>query len=144
MRFPSAIDSPRPKPKSAISSRRSWPQRPKPRKSRKTNRGVGAPAAKLINSAPDYDLKLGVYNGFVRAFERLKPSPPIPAQLSLAAMAKAAGVENAEDAVDYFLYRFLRVRPEEADRELMGLIHGAAHRRRDHRLRLARCGAQPA
>ena len=80
---------------------------------------VGAPAAKLINSAPDYDLKLGVYNGFVRAFERLKPVPPIPAQLSLAAMAKAAGVETSQDAVDYFMYRFLRVRPDEADRELM-------------------------
>ena len=64
-----------------------------------------------INSAPDYDLKVGVYRGYVKAFARVKEVPPTPAKVSLTAMAKSAGVKTADDAVDYFTLRFLRVAP---------------------------------
>ncbi|HKQ74102.1 MAG TPA: DUF1800 domain-containing protein [Blastocatellia bacterium] len=69
-----------------------------------------------INSAPDYDLKVGVYRGYVKAFTRVKEVPPTPAIVSLTAMAKSAGVKTADDAVDYFLLRFLRVAPPDEAR----------------------------
>jgi uncharacterized protein (DUF1800 family) len=81
--------------------------------------GVQAPAAKLINSRPDYDLKLGVYTAYVRAYERLKPVPPVAAQLSLTAMVRSSGAATAADAVDYFIRRFLRVGPSESDRQTL-------------------------
>jgi uncharacterized protein (DUF1800 family) len=62
-----------------------------------------------INSAPDYDLKVGVYRGYVKAFARVNEVPPTPASVSLTAMAKGAGVKTADDAVDHFTLRFLRV-----------------------------------
>ena len=60
-----------------------------------------------------------MYTAFVRAHDRLKPIPPTPAQLSLAAMVKSAGAESPEQAVDYLIRRFLQVKPSAQDRELL-------------------------
>ncbi|MBX9602571.1 MAG: DUF1800 domain-containing protein [Bryobacteraceae bacterium] len=68
-----------------------------------------APLAKRIGSAPDYDLKLGVYNGFVKTFETVKPTPPTKAAVEVAAMVRAGGVKTSTEAVDYFVARFLRL-----------------------------------
>ncbi len=77
---------------------------------------MAAPAAKLINSAPDYDLKVGVYSAIIRSFERVKPVPPTPAQLSIAAMIRASGATTPEEAVRYLEGRFLRVPLSDGDR----------------------------
>ena len=66
-------------------------------------------ASVRINSTPDYDLKVGVYRGYVKAFQRVKVVPATPAGLSLAVMAKSAGIKTADQAVDYFSLRFLRL-----------------------------------
>ena len=53
------------------------------------------------------------------SYSRIKPIPATPAELNITVMAKSAGVETAEDAVDYFIHRFLRVKPDESDRQLL-------------------------
>ncbi len=77
---------------------------------------MAAPLAKRIGAAPDYDLKLGVYNGFTRTFATVKPTPPTAAGIELATLAKQAGVKSAAELVTYFEARFLRVPLAEADR----------------------------
>ena len=73
-------------------------------------------SAQLINSVPDYDLKLGVYNGYTKAFARVKPVPRTTARIDLTAMARSAGVKTADEMVDYFIKRFLRSPLEKGDR----------------------------
>ena len=73
-------------------------------------------AAQKINSAPDYDLKLGVRNGYLKTFARVKEVPRTPANINLTAIAKGAGLKTAEDTVDYFLLRLLRPPAAEKDR----------------------------
>ena len=51
-------------------------------------------------------------------YELVKPIPTTPAELDIAAMAKSAGVRTVDDAVDFFIHRFLRVKLEESDRQL--------------------------
>lgn len=76
-------------------------------------------ASVKINSVPDYDLKLGVRNGYVKAFERVKETPRTPARINLTAMAKGAGVKTADETVDYFVLRFLRLPLAADDRAAM-------------------------
>ena len=90
-----------------------------------------APAAGLINSAPDYDLKLGVYTAIVRSHEWVKAIPPTPAQLSVTAMVRSAGAATAGETVDYFVKRFLRLPLDSAERDgivafLEGKVGGEA------------------
>lgn len=77
---------------------------------------MAAPLAKRIGAAPDYDLKLGVYNGFTRTFATVKPTPPSAAGIELATLAKQAGVKSAAELITYLEARFLRVALAEADR----------------------------
>ena len=74
-----------------------------------------APVSQMLAKAPDYDLKLGVYRGYLKTFERVKPSPPSNADLSLTGMAKSAQLVTSGDAVDYFIARFLRLPLESKD-----------------------------
>jgi hypothetical protein len=76
-------------------------------------------ASRMINSVPDYDLKLGVYRGYQKTFRRVKPTPPTTAGLNLTAMAKTAGVKTADEAVDYFTLRLLRTPLAANDRAAM-------------------------
>lgn len=82
---------------------------------------VGEPmtASKMINSVPDYDLKLGVYRGYQKTFQRVKPVPPTPASLNLKAMAKGANLKTADQTVDYFVLRLLRLPLSAKDRAVM-------------------------
>ncbi len=75
-----------------------------------------APSSNRLAKAPDYDLKLGVYRGYTRAYATVKPVPPTPASLSLKESAKTGGVRTAENAVDYFVTRFLSMPLDDADR----------------------------
>ncbi len=81
--------------------------------------GEAMSASVKINSVPDYDLKLGVRNGYVKAFERVKETPRTSAKLNLTAMAKGAGVKTADETVDYFVLRFLRLPLADSDRAAM-------------------------
>jgi uncharacterized protein (DUF1800 family) len=76
-----------------------------------------APLSKKIGSAPDYDLKYGVYNGYTRTFQTVKPVPPSEAVIDLKAMLRSAGAKTSADAVDYFVARFLSVPLAAADRD---------------------------
>lgn len=76
-------------------------------------------ASRMINSVPDYDLKLGVYRGYRKTFQRVKSTPPTTASLNLTAMAKSAGVKTADEAVDYFTMRLLRTPLAANDRAAM-------------------------
>jgi len=81
----------------------------------KEEAGKPKTALQMINSSPEFDLGLGVYNGFVQTFERVKAVPPTPPKLDLAAMAQGGGLETAGDAVDFFERRFLRIPLDERD-----------------------------
>jgi len=76
-----------------------------------------APLSKKIGSAPDYDLKYGVYNGFIRTFQTVKPVPPSEAKIDLKGMLRSAGAKTSGDAVDCLVARFLIVPLAAADRE---------------------------
>ena len=78
-----------------------------------------APALGSLTDERDYDLVRAVSTGYGRSYSRIKTIPRTPATLSVTAMAKSAGVETADDAVDYFIHRFLRVKLDKSDRQLM-------------------------
>jgi uncharacterized protein (DUF1800 family) len=73
-------------------------------------------ALQMITRSRDYDLALGVYNGLQMTFEKVKPVPPTPPTLDLAAMVRKEGLETAGDAVNYFERRFLRLPLDDRDR----------------------------
>lgn len=77
------------------------------------------PKSKMSKIANDekYNLAVGVYTGFVTAFDRVKAIPRVPAAIDLAGMAKKAGVQSPREAVDYFSRRFLSVPLPQSDRE---------------------------
>lgn len=81
-------------------------------------RSADAPktSTEKINSAPDYDLKVGVYRGLKKAYARVKDVPPTPARLDLAYMVREANLKTADEVVDYFVMRFLRVPLSASDR----------------------------
>lgn len=74
-----------------------------------------APALKEIKSklgqvANDerFNLAVGVYTGFVEAYNRVKPIPRTAAEVDVVAMAREGKVGGVEEAVDYLGRRFLR------------------------------------
>ncbi len=76
---------------------------------------TAAPAAgeksrmsKLANTER-YNLAVGVYTGFVEGYNRVKAIPRTPAEVDLVAMARAAKVTTADEAVDCFCRRFFSV-----------------------------------
>lgn len=78
-----------------------------------------APASKMINSNPEYDLPFGVYNGMNRAYETVIPIPTTPAKLDLVAMVRESGAKTVADAVGYFERRFLILPMSAEDRAAM-------------------------
>lgn len=67
--------------------------------------------SKLGKIADDerFNLAVGVYSGFVEAYNRVKPIPRTSAEVDFAVMLREAKVGSAEEAVNYFSKRFLRV-----------------------------------
>ena len=78
-----------------------------------------APSFAKIQDERDYDLVGGVGTAAGLSYSRIKPTPTTPAELNVIAMVRSAGVETAEDVVDYFIHRFLLVKLDESDRQLM-------------------------
>jgi hypothetical protein len=62
-----------------------------------------------IANTERYNLAVGVYRGYVEAYNRVKPIPRQTAQLDFVAMAQEGAAQTAEQAVDYFARRFLSV-----------------------------------
>ncbi len=78
----------------------------------------GAPSMKQLTERGDYAIARAYATAYELSYSRIKPIPATPAELNITEMAKSAGVETAEDAVDYFIHRFLRVELGESDRQL--------------------------
>ena len=76
-----------------------------------------APSAARHNARADYDLKLGLYRGITKSYERVRPIPPTPAPFDLIGMLQNANIASAEDAVIYLERRFLRLRLFDEDRQ---------------------------
>ena len=76
-----------------------------------------APSAARHNARADYDLKLGLYRGITKSYERVRPIPPTPAPFDLSGMLQNANIASAEDAVIYLERRFLRLRLFDEDRQ---------------------------
>lgn len=76
-----------------------------------------APSAARHNVRAQYDLKLGLYRGITKSYERVRPIPPTPAPFDLSGMLRNANVSSAEDAVVYMERRFLTLRLFDEDRK---------------------------
>jgi hypothetical protein len=76
-----------------------------------------APSAARHNARAEYDLKLGLYRGITKSYERVRPIPPTPASFDLSGMLRNANVTSFEDAVTYMERRFLSLRLFDNDRQ---------------------------
>ena len=81
-----------------------------------------AESTMLADRDEDYNTRYGGYMGYVMAFERLKLVPRRTPELDLVGMVDAEGVADVTE-IDYFIARFLRVRPAQAERDgLVGFL----------------------
>jgi len=72
-----------------------------------------------VDRDEDYNTRYGGYAGYQLAFKRTKLIPRQPAEISLTAIVKASGADTAEEVVDAFIHRFLRVTLAEHDRAVL-------------------------
>jgi beta-lactamase regulating signal transducer with metallopeptidase domain len=70
-----------------------------------------------MSDGEKYNLGVGVYNGFCEAYNRSKPIPRNVIDVDFVRMVDEAGVKTADEAVDHFIKRFLRVPMYAAERE---------------------------
>lgn len=77
----------------------------------KMNASTQPPKSKMgaISHTERYNLAVGVYTGAWQANARVKPYNRAAAQIDFAQMAREAGVQTVDEAVDYFCRRFLSV-----------------------------------
>jgi hypothetical protein len=62
----------------------------------------------VVAAGENYNLAVGVYVGAVQANQRVKPIPRAVAEVDFTSMIREAKVQSVEEAVDYFIRRFLR------------------------------------
>jgi hypothetical protein len=70
----------------------------------------------MIDRDEDYNTRYGGYAGNVLAFKRTKLVPRRTAALDLTTMVTSAHASTADQVVDHFIHRFLRVPLAETDR----------------------------
>ena len=63
----------------------------------------------MVERDEDYNTRYAGYKGYLLAFERVKLIPRRTADVDLTAMIRAAGADTADEVVDHFTTRFLRV-----------------------------------
>jgi len=73
----------------------------------------------LADRDEDYNTRYGSYRGSVLAHERVKLIPRRPADIDLTKIIRAAGADTAEDVVDHFATRFLRVTLAAKERQML-------------------------
>ena len=78
-----------------------------------------AESSMLADRDEDFNTRYGGYMGYVMAFEKLIPIPRHVPDLDLVALVTDAGTDTAEEVVDHFLTRFLRVSLGSDDRALL-------------------------
>jgi hypothetical protein len=69
-----------------------------------------------ISRTPDYNLAIGIRNGYQKALDRIRPIPRSTAVIDLVSMLKTERKKTADAAVDYFVRLLLRVPVHEKDR----------------------------
>lgn len=67
----------------------------------------------------DFNTRYGSYRGWQMAIEKVKPIPRHIARIDLSEMVMNQGIENTSEVVDYFIARFMRVKPGEDSRRMM-------------------------
>jgi uncharacterized protein DUF1800 len=79
----------------------------------------------MVDRDEDYNTRYGGYKANLMAFERVKLIPRRTVDVNLTALLAAAGAKTADQAVDHFVKRFLRVAPADKDRKaLVDFLHG--------------------
>ena len=81
--------------------------------------GMMAESNMMADRDEDFNTRFGSYRGWQMAIQRVKAIPRIAAQVDLAAMARAEGLETAAEAVDYFLARFMSAPVGAAERAML-------------------------
>lgn len=81
--------------------------------------GTMAESNMMADRDEDFNTRFGSYRGWQMAIQRVKAIPRIAAQVDLAAMVRAEGLETAAEAVDYFLARFMSAPVGAAERAMM-------------------------
>jgi hypothetical protein len=81
--------------------------------------GGDAESNMMADRDEDYNTRYGGYMGYVLAYDRVKLIPRQAARIDLTAMIRAAGADTADEVVDHFLRRFLRVQPSDKDRAVL-------------------------
>ena len=77
-----------------------------------------------ISRTPDYNLAIGLRNGYQAALERVKPIPRATAGIDLVSILKGEKVKTVEAAVDHLARRLLRTPIHENDRRaLVGFLN---------------------
>jgi hypothetical protein len=75
-----------------------------------------AESNKMVDRDEDYNTRYGGYAGNLLAFKRTKLIPRHAAAIDLTTMVESAGADSAEEVVDHFVHRFLRVTLADKDR----------------------------
>jgi uncharacterized protein (DUF1800 family) len=79
----------------------------------------------MVDRDEDYNTRYGGYKANLMAFERVKLIPRRTIEVSLTSLMDAAGAKTADQVVDHFVRRFLRVAPSEKDRAaLVAFLRG--------------------
>jgi uncharacterized protein (DUF1800 family) len=78
-----------------------------------------AESNKMVDRDEDYNTRYGGYAGYQLAFKRTKLIPRRAAAVDLTAMVTAAHADSAEEVVDHFIHRFLRVPLAATDRAVL-------------------------
>jgi hypothetical protein len=73
----------------------------------------------LADRDEDFNTRYGSFRGWQMAIERVKPIPRHTAQINLSAMIMEQGLENTSEVVDYFIARFMRVKPGTDSRRML-------------------------
>jgi hypothetical protein len=73
----------------------------------------------LADRDEDFNTRYGSFRGWQMAIERVKPIPRHTAQINLSAMILEQGLESTSEVVDYFIARFMRVKPGTDSRRIM-------------------------
>jgi hypothetical protein len=81
--------------------------------------GEMAESNMLADRDEDFNTRYGSFRGWQMAIQRVKPIPRHAAQINLTEIVLDKGLEETEQVVDYFVHRFMRVRPAETERQML-------------------------
>ena len=80
---------------------------------------VMAESNMLADRDEDFNTRYGSFRGWQMAIEKVKPIPRHTARIDLSAMVTEQGLADTSEVVDYFITRFMRVKPGEDARRML-------------------------